>query len=60
MPDENGRPTAEELEAYSTTLQQLIDEARTLQTAVTDELQKLRRSNRPVPPGVPERRRMPR
>jgi hypothetical protein len=60
MPDDDGRPTAEELEAYSTTLQQLIDEARTLQTAVTDELRKLRRSNRTAPSGVPDRRRRPR
>ena len=59
MPDENGRPTAEELEAYSTTLQRLIDEARALQTAVTDELRKLRRSNRTTHTG-PERRKAPR
>jgi len=46
MPDDQGRPTPAELEAYSATLQQLIEEARALQTAVTDELRRLRRSNR--------------
>jgi hypothetical protein len=46
MPDEQGRPTPEELEAYSATLQQLIDEARALQTAVTDELRRMRQVNR--------------
>ena len=65
MPDDQGRPTTEELEAYSATLQQLIDEARTLQTAVTDELRRLRRFNRtasthPIERPAVERRRMPR
>jgi hypothetical protein len=46
MPDEQGRPTPAELEAYSATLKQLIDEARALQTAVTDELRRMRRFNR--------------
>ena len=60
MPDEKGRPTAEELETYSATLQQLIDEARTLQTAVTDELRRMRRSNRSVSTGMTDRRKSPR
>jgi hypothetical protein len=65
MPDDQGRPTAEELEAYSTTLQQLIDEARALQTAVTEELRRLRRSNHiaatsVIEPRVIERRKLPR
>ena len=65
MPDEHGRPTTEELEAYSATLQQLIDEARALQTAVTDELRRSRRFNRSaatsiIEPRAIERRRVPR
>jgi len=56
MPDEQGRPTPEELEAYSATLQQLIDEARALQTAVTDELRRMRRFNRPALTTTIERR----
>ena len=55
MPDDQGRPTTEELEAYSATLQQLIDEARALQTAVTDELRRLRRFNRAAPTNAVER-----
>jgi hypothetical protein len=56
MPDDQGRPTPEELEKYSATLQQLIDEARTLQSAVTDELRRLRRSNRTASTAVLETR----
>ena len=56
MPDDQGRPTTEELEAYSATLQQLIDEARTLQSAVTEELRRMRRFNRTVvTPAVEQR-----
>lgn len=57
MPDEKGRPTAEELEAHSATLQQVIDEARALQTAITEELRKLRRTNRFPVSGAPADRR---
>jgi hypothetical protein len=56
MPDEQGRPTPEELEAYSATLQQLIEEARALQTAVTDELRRMRRFNRSAVTTTIERR----
>jgi hypothetical protein len=56
MPDDQGRPTPEELEAYSATLQQLIDEARALQTAVTDELRRMRRFDRTAVTTVIERR----
>ena len=56
MPDDQGRPTPEEIEAYSATLQQLIDEARALQTAVTDELRRMRRFNRTAVSTAFERR----
>ncbi len=56
MPDDQGRPTTAELEAYSATLQQLIDEARALQTAVTDELRRARRFNLPAVTTTIERR----
>jgi hypothetical protein len=59
MPDEKGRPTAEELEAHSVTLQRVIEEARALQTAITEELRRLRRTNRPIG-STPERRRQQR
>ena len=57
MPDDQGRPTPDELEAYSATLQQLIEEARALQTVVTDELRRMRRLNRTAVTATVERRR---
>lgn len=56
MPDDQGRPTPAELEACSATLQQLIEEARVLQSAVTDELRRMRRLNRTAITATLERR----
>jgi hypothetical protein len=58
MPDKTRRPTPEELEFHSAALQQVIDEARALQAAITEELQRLRRTNRAPSPMPPERRKV--
>jgi hypothetical protein len=57
MPDEQGRPTVKELQAHSASLQLVIEEARELQTAITDELRRLRRANHTPPARQVERRK---
>ena len=54
MAHHDDRPTAEELEEQASTLQRLIDQAKDLQRQINDQLNDLRRNDRP------ERRRKPR
>lgn len=52
--------TPDELEVQAQTLQRLIDDARALQTEITDHLKKLRRENRVNAQPIAERRKKPR
>jgi len=59
MPSPKG-PNPEDLEEQAKMLQQLIDDAQTLQREITDHLRKVRRENRSNAQPISERRRRPR
>jgi len=59
MPSPKG-PNPDALEEQAKTLQQLIDDARSLQKEITDHLTRVRRENRSSVQPIGERRKPPR
>jgi len=59
MPSPRGL-NPDELEEQAKMLEQLIEDARSLQKEITDHLKRLRRENRPSVEPIAERRKRPR